>query len=87
MIRVLVERDGSLREGEAHHLHVRRVEPGEVVELRDGEGLIGSGTLLQAGKAWPRYSANPDGAMDVTQTVIGGSIPLAVCLVDTGSPE
>jgi len=52
MIRVLVERDGSLREGEAHHFQVRRVEPGEVVELRDGEGLIGNGTLLRAGKAW-----------------------------------
>jgi 16S rRNA (uracil1498-N3)-methyltransferase len=52
MIRVLVERDGSLREGEAHHLQVRRVEPGEVVELRDGEGLIGNGTLLRVGKAW-----------------------------------
>ena len=52
MIRVLVERDGSLREGEAHHLQVRRVEPGEVVELRDGEGLIGNGTLLRAGMAW-----------------------------------
>jgi 16S rRNA (uracil1498-N3)-methyltransferase len=52
MIRVLVERDGSLREGEAHHLQVRRVEPGETVELRDGEGLIGSGTLRRMGKTW-----------------------------------
>jgi 16S rRNA (uracil1498-N3)-methyltransferase len=52
MITVLVKRDGSLREGEAHHLQVRRVEPGEVVELRDGQGLIGNGTLLLAGKAW-----------------------------------
>ena len=52
MIRVLVERDGSLREGEGHHLQVRRVEPGAAVELRDGEGLIGSGTLRQTGKTW-----------------------------------
>jgi 16S rRNA (uracil1498-N3)-methyltransferase len=52
MIRVLVERDGSLREGEGHHLQVRRVEPGQAVELRDGEGLIGSGTLRRAGKTW-----------------------------------
>jgi 16S rRNA (uracil1498-N3)-methyltransferase len=52
MIRVLVERDGSLREGEGHHLQVRRVEPGETVELRDGEGLIGSGTLRRIGKTW-----------------------------------
>ena len=52
MIRILVERDGSLREGEAHHLQVRRVEPGVMVELRDGEGLIGSGTLLRTAKTW-----------------------------------
>jgi 16S rRNA (uracil1498-N3)-methyltransferase len=52
MIRVLIERDGSLREGEAHHLQVRRAEPGEVVELRDGEGLIGSGKLRRMGKTW-----------------------------------
>jgi 16S rRNA (uracil1498-N3)-methyltransferase len=52
MIRVLVERDGSLREGEAHHLQVRRVGPGEPVELRDGEGLVGSGTLHWNGKVW-----------------------------------
>jgi 16S rRNA (uracil1498-N3)-methyltransferase len=52
MIRVLIERDGTLRDGEAHHLQVRRVEPGETVELRDGEGLIGSGTLRRKGKTW-----------------------------------
>jgi 16S rRNA (uracil1498-N3)-methyltransferase len=52
MIRVLIERDGTLRDGEAHHLQVRRVEPGETVELRDGEGLIGSGTLRRNGKTW-----------------------------------
>jgi 16S rRNA (uracil1498-N3)-methyltransferase len=52
MIRVLVEPDGSLREGEAHHLQVRRAEPGEIVELRDGEGLVGRGTLVRRGKVW-----------------------------------
>ena len=52
MIRVLVERDGSLREGEAHHLLVRRAEPGEPIELRDGEGLVGTGTLRWNGKIW-----------------------------------
>jgi 16S rRNA (uracil1498-N3)-methyltransferase len=52
MIRVLIERDGSLREGEAHHLQVRRVEPGEVVELRDGEGLVGRGTMRRMGRTW-----------------------------------
>lgn len=59
MIRVLIERSsgtagrrGSLLEGEAHHLRVRRAEDGESVEVRDGEGLIGLGRLVQAGKAW-----------------------------------
>lgn len=52
MIRVLVGRDGTLLEGEAHHLQVRRAEPGETVELRDGQGLVGRGTLGRAGRAW-----------------------------------
>jgi 16S rRNA (uracil1498-N3)-methyltransferase len=52
MIRVLVDRHGALREGEAHHLQVRRVEPGETVELRDGEGLVARGRLRRAGKVW-----------------------------------
>jgi 16S rRNA (uracil1498-N3)-methyltransferase len=52
MIRVLVERDGSLREREAHHLQVRRAQPGEPIELRDGEGLVGTGTLRWTGKIW-----------------------------------
>ena len=59
MIRVLIERSsgaagrrGGLLEGEAHHLRVRRAEDGEAVELRDGEGLIGLGRLVRAGKGW-----------------------------------
>ncbi len=52
MIRVLVTRDGNLREGEAHHLQVRRAGDGEPVELRDGEGLIGAGRVVRSGKAW-----------------------------------
>ena len=52
MIRVLVERDGSLRDGEAHHLQVRRAEPGEMVEVRDGEGLVGQGMLRRVGRGW-----------------------------------
>ena len=60
MIRVLVDRDGSLREGEAHHLQVRRVEPGERVELRDGEGLVGTGTLRWNGKIWSVEVAEMD---------------------------
>jgi 16S rRNA (uracil1498-N3)-methyltransferase len=59
MIRVLIERSsgaagqrGGLLEGEVHHLRVRRAEGGETVEVRDGEGLIGLGLLVQAGKGW-----------------------------------
>lgn len=52
MIRVLVDRDGGLRDGEAHHLRVRRAKDGETVELRDGEGLIGMGRALRDGKSW-----------------------------------
>lgn len=59
MIRVLVERAGrtgawrgSLLDGEAHHLRVRRAEDGESVEVRDGEGLIGLGRLVRVGKSW-----------------------------------
>jgi 16S rRNA (uracil1498-N3)-methyltransferase len=59
MIRVLIERSsgaagrrGGLLEGEAHHLRVRRAEDGETVEVRDGEGLIGLGRLVRAGKSW-----------------------------------
>jgi 16S rRNA (uracil1498-N3)-methyltransferase len=52
MIRVLVDRDGGLRDGEAHHLQVRRVETGEIVEVRDGEGLVARGKLRRVGKVW-----------------------------------
>ena len=52
MIRVLIARDGTLLGGEAHHLQVRRAEPGESVELRDGEGLVGRGTLRRVEKTW-----------------------------------
>jgi 16S rRNA (uracil1498-N3)-methyltransferase len=59
MIRVLIQRSsgaagqrGGLLGGEAHHLRVRRAEEGETVEVRDGEGLIGVGLLVRAGKGW-----------------------------------
>lgn len=52
MIRVLVDGDGALRDEEAHHLQVRRVEPGATVELRDGAGLVGRGTLHRSGRSW-----------------------------------
>ena len=43
---------GRLREGEAHHLRVRRAREGELVELRDGAGLVGAGRLVPAGRVW-----------------------------------
>jgi 16S rRNA (uracil1498-N3)-methyltransferase len=33
---------------EAHHLRVRRAEPGQHVELRDGAGLVGEAVLLES---------------------------------------
>ena len=58
-MRVLVPR-GTARPGktllleaeEAHHLRVRRAEPGEEVELRDGAGLAGTGVLEAGGRGW-----------------------------------
>jgi 16S rRNA (uracil1498-N3)-methyltransferase len=41
-----------LDENEAHHLRVRRARAGEHVALRDGVGLMGSGTLTRAGEEW-----------------------------------
>jgi 16S rRNA (uracil1498-N3)-methyltransferase len=39
-------------EGEQHHLRVRRARDGECVALRDGAGLVATGRLALAGKAW-----------------------------------
>lgn len=38
-----------LDEQEAHHLRVRRAEPGQEVELRNGAGLLGTGVLEPVG--------------------------------------
>lgn len=51
MIRVLVQ-GTTLDEGEQHHLRVRRAEPGELVDVRDGHGLVGRGRLVRTGKTW-----------------------------------
>lgn len=42
----------QLDEAEQHHLRVRRAQPGEVVGLRDGAGLVGTGRLVAAGRDW-----------------------------------
>jgi len=41
-----------LDEAEQHHLRVRRAHDGELVALRDGAGLVGSGRIAVVGKAW-----------------------------------
>jgi 16S rRNA (uracil1498-N3)-methyltransferase len=38
----------ELSPDEAHHLRVRRAEPGQHVELRDGAGLLGEAVLLES---------------------------------------
>ncbi len=79
MIRLLLEREqaavgqrGRVAEGEAHHLRVRRVREGEVVSIRDGAGLVGTGRLVRAGRDWEvevesleRRLAPPDLALAV----------------------
>jgi 16S rRNA (uracil1498-N3)-methyltransferase len=59
VIRLLLEREevsvghrGKVAEGEAHHLRVRRVRDGEVVAIRDGAGLVGTGRLVRVGTEW-----------------------------------
>jgi 16S rRNA (uracil1498-N3)-methyltransferase len=42
----------GLDEHEAHHLKVRRARNGEMVELLDGAGFRGTGTLIQSGRKW-----------------------------------
>ena len=58
MITVLVPpgvtagRRERLEESERHHLRVRRAQAGELVALRDGEGLVGTGRLATSGSEW-----------------------------------
>jgi 16S rRNA (uracil1498-N3)-methyltransferase len=63
-MRVLVQQGGcppggwaagqrvSLDASEVHHLKVRRAREGERVEILDGAGLLGTGTLVQTGREW-----------------------------------
>lgn len=41
----------TLGEEAAHHMRVRRLEPGVRVRLVDGEGRVGDGTLVRLGKS------------------------------------
>jgi len=42
----------QLEQSEQHHLRVRRAQPGELVGLRDGAGLTGTGRLVAAAGGW-----------------------------------
>ena len=45
-------RELKLAEEEAHHLRVRRAQAGDPVEALDGQGGVGSGTLVVRGREW-----------------------------------
>jgi 16S rRNA (uracil1498-N3)-methyltransferase len=49
---VTAGRREELEEGERHHLRVRRARAGEMVALRDGAGLVGTGRLAESGREW-----------------------------------
>jgi 16S rRNA (uracil1498-N3)-methyltransferase len=42
----------SLDNSEVQHLRVRRARDQEIVEVLDGAGLLGTGTLVQVGRDW-----------------------------------
>jgi 16S rRNA (uracil1498-N3)-methyltransferase len=77
MIRVLMN-GTALDEGEQHHLRVRRAEPGEAVELRDGQGMVGRGRLVREGKSWSV-------AIEATETL--PPPPVLVLAVGAGDRE
>ena len=68
-VRVLI--DGAPRAGdvvpldddESHHLRVRRASEGDRVELRNGEGLGGSGVLVAGARGWSVRVASADVAI------------------------
>jgi 16S rRNA (uracil1498-N3)-methyltransferase len=49
---IMAGRREPVDESEGHHLRVRRARAGEVVALRDGAGLVGTGRLAAAGREW-----------------------------------
>jgi 16S rRNA (uracil1498-N3)-methyltransferase len=49
---VMAGRREQLSEGEGHHLRVLRARAGDVVALRDGAGLVGTGRLAVSGREW-----------------------------------
>jgi len=49
---VTAGRRERVSEGEQRHLRVRRAGAGDLVALRDGAGLVGTGRLVAAGREW-----------------------------------
>lgn len=68
----------ALDEEESHHLRVRRAEPGEDVELRDGAGLAGAGVLEASGRTW---------SVTVTEASIVPPLPGLTLAVGAGDRE
>lgn len=59
-----------LEEDETHHLRARRAEVGEVVGVRDGAGLVGSGKLSRAGQGWAVEIERAESAPRPARTVL-----------------
>jgi 16S rRNA (uracil1498-N3)-methyltransferase len=89
-MRVLIQRGGCLPGGwdvgrrvgldeqEIQHLKVRRARDGEKVELLDGAGLQGAGTLVRVGRGW---------AVDVTASQHTRRPPALTLAVAAGDRE
>src|SRR5687767_3128039 len=60
----------ELDEDESHHLRVRRAEAGQEVELRDGAGLTGFGTLQADGRRWLVRVTSADAAAPPIATIL-----------------
>ncbi|HEU5169043.1 MAG TPA: RsmE family RNA methyltransferase [Gemmatimonadales bacterium] len=68
----------GLLDGEEHHLRVRRAREGEIVGLRDGTGLVGTGRLVRVGKGW---------AVEVARAAVGPRPPALRVAVGAGDRE
>jgi 16S rRNA (uracil1498-N3)-methyltransferase len=68
----------TLDEAEIHHLKVRRARDGEQVEVLDGAGLMGSGTLVRAGREW---------LVDISATELQQRPPALTLAVAAGDRE
>ncbi|HJS47399.1 MAG TPA: RNA methyltransferase PUA domain-containing protein, partial [Gemmatimonadales bacterium] len=68
----------ELPEEEGHHLRVRRAAAGEVVQLLDGAGRVGEGTIATTGPAW---------RVAVREARVAAPLPPLVLAVGAGDRE